>query len=436
MEWVKTSFGLEPRWCSQPDLIAMQHLIQKYLAATGGGGVVKVEYFAEGAFNKLYRVSCSQSTFLMRVSLPVCPKLKTMSEVATLQFVRQETQLPVPKVIAFDHSSQNELGFEWILMEMMPGVPVRQQWGELTMDAKADLVKVIAKFQVHLFNPKNRFQGIGNIFQSPTRPSEGGTPPTKPASINLGEVKPSFVLGSMVSPAFFWGDRANQRVNSGPFRSSHDWLKSRLELVVDDQEHILAGTEDENDIDVSGRARAVAMRLLELLPTVLPVDVETAEESVLWHDDLSQQNILVAENGCLDSIVDWECVSTVPLWKAREVPILLRGASRPGRALREDYGEDGIQKGDEDSLDNEGNTDTYWIHLLGHERTVLRKFYYQTMEELLPGFNLQRTRDAILVDIDYAVQQCDNELALETIESWLDGRDEGSYWNLNEVMMG
>ncbi|EEU33638.1 uncharacterized protein NECHADRAFT_56350, partial [Fusarium vanettenii 77-13-4] len=419
MEWAKTSFGLEPRWCSQPDLIAMQHLIQKYLAATGGGGVVRVKYFAEGMFNKLYTVSWSRSIFLMRVSLPVCPKLKTMSEVATLQFVRQETQLPVPRVIAFDHSSQNELGFEWILMEKMPGVPVRQQWGKLTMDAKADLVKAIAKFQAHLFNPKNRFQGIGNIFQSPTSPSE-----------------PSFVLGSMVSPAFFWGDRANRRVNSGPFRSSHDWLKSRLELVVDDQERILAGTEDDDDTDVSERARAVAMRLLELLPTVLPGEVETAEESVLWHDDLSQQNILVAENGCLDSIVDWECVSTVPLWKAREEPILLCGPSRPDRALREDYGEDDIQKGDEDSLDNESSTDTYWIHLLGSERTVLRKFYYQTMEELLPGFNSQRTRDAILVDIDYAVQQCDNELALETIESWLDDRNEGRYWNLKEVMMG
>ncbi|KAH7129506.1 hypothetical protein B0J13DRAFT_564182 [Dactylonectria estremocensis] len=64
-----------------------------------------------------------------------------------------------------------------------------QQWGKLTMDAKADLAKIIAKPQADLFNPKSDSKELATSFSRQQ--------PTTPASINLGEVKPSFVLGSM-----------------------------------------------------------------------------------------------------------------------------------------------------------------------------------------------------------------------------------------------
>jgi aminoglycoside phosphotransferase len=67
----------------------------------------------------------------MRVSLPVDPRYKTESEVATTEFVRQKTSLPVPRIIAFD-SHENELGFEWILMDMMPGLTLRKRWRKMS----------------------------------------------------------------------------------------------------------------------------------------------------------------------------------------------------------------------------------------------------------------------------------------------------------------
>ena len=53
----------------------------------------------------------------MRASLPVDHRFKTLVEAATLDLVRMYTSIPVPKVIAFDASNTNELGFEWILMD-------------------------------------------------------------------------------------------------------------------------------------------------------------------------------------------------------------------------------------------------------------------------------------------------------------------------------
>jgi aminoglycoside phosphotransferase (APT) family kinase protein len=82
----------------------------------------------------------------MRITLPVDPSNKTNSEVATNNFVRQNTDIPVPKIFAFDDSRDNELGFEWILMEMLPGATLERKWRKLSKDAKRDLVKQVAKY--------------------------------------------------------------------------------------------------------------------------------------------------------------------------------------------------------------------------------------------------------------------------------------------------
>lgn len=44
------------------------------------------------------------------------------NEVATLNYVKQRTTIPVPTVIVSDSSSENDLGYEWILMEKIPGL--------------------------------------------------------------------------------------------------------------------------------------------------------------------------------------------------------------------------------------------------------------------------------------------------------------------------
>ena len=54
------------------------------------------------------------------------PFYKTTSEVATLAYIRRYTTIPVPEVIAHCAIAEKELGFEWILMEKIHGVPLRE----------------------------------------------------------------------------------------------------------------------------------------------------------------------------------------------------------------------------------------------------------------------------------------------------------------------
>ena len=126
-----TTFGLEPRWTKEPDIEIIRELAQEHLGHDMEASI-EVAFLAQGAFNKLYKITVADAACLMRVSLPVYPKLKTQSEVATINFIRKETEMPAPQIIAFDADSQNPLGFELILMELMPGVPLRKRWRKIS----------------------------------------------------------------------------------------------------------------------------------------------------------------------------------------------------------------------------------------------------------------------------------------------------------------
>ena len=51
-----------------------------------------------------------------RVARRFMPRLKTESEVATINYLRQKTNVPVPTIYHYDSNPYNRLGGEWILM--------------------------------------------------------------------------------------------------------------------------------------------------------------------------------------------------------------------------------------------------------------------------------------------------------------------------------
>ena len=109
-------------------------------------------FLAEGAFNKVYTLATSdgdgvesQLPYVFRVALPVEPFYKTASEAGTISYIRAHTFAPVPRVIARSSTSDNELSFEWILMEKIPGVSLESVWRGMDMEAKERETRVIAQ---------------------------------------------------------------------------------------------------------------------------------------------------------------------------------------------------------------------------------------------------------------------------------------------------
>lgn len=459
---------LEPCWTREPDVAKIELIARKHFKLHSSAACT-VKLYEHGYFNKLYMVETEASTSIMCVNLPVHPISKTNSEVATMNFVRQNTDIPVSQVLAFDDSSDNELGFEWILMERIPGRPLRSRWRKTPLHVKEALVKEIAKYQVQLF--RQRFSAIGNLFLSSSSrsgpiehaASQGTTEDsqnTKNSDIllvdgeNLDEAfstlkmnsqtpegrnsteefstmvvntkaaplvnKRTPVVGPLVSHFIFQCDHAPQDFPRGPFTTSEAWLRARLELALADQETIPKYSDEKDDIKDAHSTREVIERLLRLLPSIFPPLSRESGQSVLFHGDLSFQNILVDGNGKLTGIVDWDFISAVPLWKACQLPYFLQGRPRD----------------DEPDIDNLTaltikSLNTYRWLLEEYELTKLKATFLEEMKRLEPAWIREFEESSLEADFELAVQTCDNRRQFnrrqfKLVQVWLDKREKSN----------
>lgn len=421
LQWRSSLWGFKPEWTIEPRVDIIERIVRQKLGQLES---CRVEFFGQGAFNKLYTVRCDIGDYMMRISLPVDPRYKTLSEVATLDFVWQHTEIPVPMVIAFDASNENDLGFEWMLMEMMPGVPLADVWWTISWSAKQTLAKRLALFTAQLFRKK--FTSLGNLYHADERsdgPYDGGTSAK-------GRLSTGFLVGRIVSTPFFWVDNVKQVAQRGPFRSSQEWLSAHLLFNRNNVEKTLETSDDEDDLEDANETSQNIQKMLSLLPSFFPTDPgQVPEVSALRHDDLSDRNILVDQDGNLTAVLDWECVSALPLWKVCQVPALLESTERHDRPVKGGY-----------TVDDNGEVNQlYWIHLEAYERTQLRALFLQEMERIEPEWiktsSMASTESK--TDFELAVLNCDGFVCWKAIHEWLEDAmktEVSQLWSLEKRM--
>ncbi|PIL34300.1 hypothetical protein GSI_03075 [Ganoderma sinense ZZ0214-1] len=443
LRWVQDRLGrTEPAWNREPSLPVLESIVRQQLSVPADSPCT-ISPFARGAFNQLYIIHTLDQEYLIRVTLPVQPRLKTLSEVATIQFVRAHASELVPRVLAYDADAdppeRDGLGFEWMLMEKIAGSALERRWQSMTWAAKVSLVKTVVVILARLYGQP--LSGIGNIY--PTRPrttADTAAFSTPPPS--------SHAVGQIISMTFFWDDHFDQDVPRGPFRSSHDWLASCLQFVLNDAAKVIdrppgapqradSDSEDVNEDELEAQeTHALVSRLARLLPRVFPPSAPDApaEPTTIFHDDLSSQNVLVDASGTLVGLVDWECVSALPLWRACTLPSFLLGRHRADRPDHATYGKaaDGDEDGDEGedaTADKDGNGDwgeggrpnsMYFEHLLEWEQTQLRAVFLEEMARVQPEWVEAHRAGVLRNDFYTAVMYCDDELCRRRVRQWVD----------------
>ena len=420
LKWVDGDWGeQQPQWTKDPSLevilkVACLHL---GLASTQES---TISFLNQGAFNKLYKITSSIGDFVMRVSLPVDPYHKTSSEVATLDLIYKRTTIPVPKVIAHEASNDNELGFEWILMEYMPGITLDDAWSTMTWPGKCKLVEKLVSASAQLF--RLRSKGIGNVYKADASNSS-----TSGDSISNGpEVYPEYMVRRITSMPFFWVSRLSLDVYRGPFKSSTDWLTTKLALLKHDTDQPLSSDADSDDEEERDLNREMITLLLRLMPQFFPAGMTGNEDFGLHHDDISQRNIMV--NPCteeLTALVDWECVSFVPLWKVCQLPWVLESRERTSEPQTDRY----EHIGDEPD-------ELYFIHLEEYEKTCLREMFFERMARFEPAWmEIHRFSEA-KADFGYAVEECDSWIHRKRVRTWLENAAAGKDQKSLRALMG
>lgn len=419
LAWDDSGWDTVPVWTREPDIEAIDKVCRQTLGLEDEEAC-EVSFFAQGAFNKLYLVQMKQRELLMRVSLPVHPRQKVRGEATTLRFLCRATDVPVPEVFAFDDSADNDIGFEWILMERMPGVPAYKRWRTMTTSQKVTLVQRIAEFQAQIF--RHEFSMIGTLEPGHDSSNSNEQP------------------GEMVSIMFFTDSHFNYDISRGPFRTSYDWLAAYLDFIGMDQIKVQKNSEDEDDQKDAEYTLKISRKLGTLLPKIFPPIQNPPDRAVLWHEDLSLSNILVDEEGCITAIIDWECVSAMPRWTATKMPKFLEGPSREQEPKRHMYSDEVIRGSEAPSdnedieLDNEGKDELYWIHLMEYEQTQLRKLYHARMCQLQPDLDATTRENTLKYDFYHAATCCWAGFHLKKVGQWIDAIERGEFPRLMDIL--
>ncbi|KAF4822106.1 Altered inheritance of mitochondria protein 9 [Colletotrichum siamense] len=362
----------------------------------------------------------------MRVFLPLDPGYQTRGEVATMRWIKQRTSIPVPEVFAFDDSSDNEIGFEWMLMEFMPGMRAHKRWRKMPMAQKEAIAEKMADYHAQTLDAGTRlkeFRTIGTLYFD--EPKDNEQPPSEL----------HFTPGRVVDYVFFCGNNYDYDIPRGPYESSQEWLKSLLNIIILEKTAEAENAETESDKDEPEAIAEVERKLLTVLPIVF-CDSEPSKQTVPWSPITDLEDILIDDDGNITGLVNWNCVSTMPSWFLTQMPSFLDGKVRHQEPVREIYGDDNGDDWEDDGLDSEGKTILYWEHLMQFEQTKLRKLYKARMEKLRPGWSVEEESSGLKRDFLEAASRCRHLFHISAFRDWADSISRGELRRLQEFEQG
>ncbi|KAH7385715.1 phosphotransferase enzyme family-domain-containing protein [Pyrenochaeta sp. MPI-SDFR-AT-0127] len=415
-----------PVWTIEPDIELLTELAREALKLPESIPCI-IEFLAQGTFNKVYTITCGGlALYVLRVSLPVQPRFKTMSEQATINYVRHHTNTPAPQVIFYEAANNNKLGFEWMIISKVPGAAMEGQWHQVSWLTKGLWVRQMAAYLAQLF--QSRFLGIGNLFMT----SDLQQLPSADISnalllgMEFSSETSGFCLGEIVSVPFFTNDHLMVDMPRGPFKNSQDWLVARIMLHIHDVDNASSSEDEDDDDERYNELRAMntpeaiksrAQRLLNLLPRIFASD--DVEEYVLHHHDLNSNNIITDSNHNIAGIIDWECISTCPVWLACEIPEFLDGVERSECPDPDEW---------PISIQDDGREDrncVYYEQLEEYQKTQLRRFFLEEMNRISPAWvqaYIGRKRKA---DFEQVVALFGVGSMGKAISKWLDAVEKG-----------
>jgi hypothetical protein len=206
---------------------------------------------------------------------------KTENELATIEYVRKHTSIPVPQIYYVNHNGNHVVGAPFVLMEFLEGQKLCDVWKELNLKHKLSAIGQLAHILGQLAELK--FDAIGSL------KSDGTVGPL----INMTE--------------------ESDTLDDEPFTSTRDYFFSFLK----DQHPART---------LAAKKHYPAIR--EELTSFFDQNAENPTLNApyrLIHNDLASQNILVVQGDKtappkITGIIDWDWNYTGPLYYLCEYP--------------------------------------------------------------------------------------------------------------------
>jgi hypothetical protein len=229
------------------------------------------------------------------------------NEARLMQHILYHTQCPVPEVVAYDESLNNEIGAPYILMKKIEGIPALDFW-------LGKPYKMIPDAVLHLYadNPspeleQKRLTLLRSLAQAMS----------ELASLKFREIgipvfsNPKNETPDYIGSAWRWHSKSNMQALTpiGPFKTSKDFFTVLLNDAWNPDCHY-DDDDERREVTILRGVRKILDIVLDCSPFSPPQSPK--ESFVLRHDDLDLQNIFVYADGNVTGIIDWDSCFSVP----------------------------------------------------------------------------------------------------------------------------
>ncbi|EGO01140.1 hypothetical protein SERLA73DRAFT_179210 [Serpula lacrymans var. lacrymans S7.3] len=283
----------------------------------------------EGLFNKSFMVRLANGAQVTaRIKNPIAgpDHLMTSSEVATMDFARNNLGVPVPKVLSWSSkAATNGVGAEYIIMETAPGVQLSSVWRTLDARQKKNIVNSLVSIEQNFLNAK--FDQYGSLYYKDDIPASQRAPRLyAKGSRNFGS-EDKFCIGPIAHRNFYEDERAVLDIHRGPWSSPAEYLgslASREEAWI--SRYAKPNIHDDPFRSVSGpQVQEEHLHALQQYRSIIPALVPTSKKvlsSILWHPDLNPGNVFVSDDAeCrIVSIIDWQGCWAGPAYLQMNTP--------------------------------------------------------------------------------------------------------------------
>lgn len=227
---------------------------------------------------------------ILRVSVADFPRIKNENEVAVMNWIRQNTTIPLPLVVANSPSRDNPLGYEYILMERCGGTVLSSIAHELSSEEERAIVDQLIDYLSQLHSrPWNHIGG-------------------------LRQEHDDFIPGPMVGEQFWhaWDSNFDDPLAFNPHGPYKDLSSCFTDQIFKHQKAI-----EYHDKLAPVQDLPIPQLLYALQDSKFKAEVNGSVRFVLAHRDLHYRNLLYCrETRKITSVIDWELAAVVPypLW--------------------------------------------------------------------------------------------------------------------------
>ena len=196
---------------------------------TGHVSCKSIKKLAEGGASKVFLLTMEDGfEVVAKLPTPIAgpSHYLTSSEVATMEFLRQELLFPIPRIYGWNSSSSpttNPVGAEYIIMERLRGVPLNLKWKTLSRKEMLVIIKQLCELESTLFN--TTFSHYGSLYYRNSLSPEQQSPQLYCKDEPLAAKR--WCVGPTAAPSFWHGERKDLDLKRGPCKhtSSHSSLK-------------------------------------------------------------------------------------------------------------------------------------------------------------------------------------------------------------------